>query len=259
MVCGGRESCARDYTIRRVTFPFYSVEFVLRGRGTLRLGHGRHVLRPGSLFAYGPGVPHEIASDPGEPLLKYFVDFAGCGAKALLRDCGLAPGRCLQVFAPGELVPLLDELITVGLEGSPQSPGLCAKLLECVGLRIAGLRAPAGPRLTPASSTYQRCRHHLQEHAARLRTLEQAAQECHVDVAYLCRLFRRFGQATPYQYLLRLKMNLAADRLRVPGALVKAVATEVGFIDPFHFSRAFKAVLGVSPSRFQQLHSQNRA
>ena len=45
----------------------------------------------------------------------------------------------------------------------------------------------------------------------------------------------------------RRRMRLAAERLRLPGARVKQVAAELGFADAFHFSRVFKAELGVSP------------
>jgi AraC-like DNA-binding protein len=87
----------------------------------------------------------------------------------------------------------------------------------------------------------------------RLRTQAQIARECHVNPAYLCRLFRRYDHQTPYQYLMRLKMNLAAQRLRDPGSLVKQVAAALGFSDPFHFSRAFKSVFGLSPEAFRRL------
>lgn len=46
---------------------------------------------------------------------------------------------------------------------------------------------------------------------------------------------------SPDQYLLRLKMNFAAELLQQPGARIKQVAEQVGFGDPFHFSRASKA------------------
>jgi AraC-like DNA-binding protein len=49
------------------------------------------------------------------------------------------------------------------------------------------------------------------------------------------------------------KMNLAAERLRDPGSLVKQVAAELEFSDPFHFSRAFKSVFGLSPEAFRRL------
>jgi AraC-like DNA-binding protein len=41
-------------------------------------------------------------------------------------------------------------------------------------------------------------------------------------------------------------MNLAAAFL-VQGGLVKEAAQHVGFSDPYHFSRCFKAVHGVAP------------
>src|SRR5208282_3095475 len=74
LVCGGVERCTADYAIHRRTFPFHSIEYVVRGRGTVTLRGRRHALHPGSLFSYGPGVSHDIASDPAEPLVKYFVD-----------------------------------------------------------------------------------------------------------------------------------------------------------------------------------------
>ena len=106
---------------------------------------------------------------------------------------------------------------------------------------------------TLAFATYQQCRQHIEEHFQRLKTLQQIAQECHVDTAYLCRLFRRFDQQTPYQFLTRLKMNAAAGQLQQPGALVKKVASATGFANPFHFSRAFKSVFGRSPDAFRRL------
>ena len=124
----------------------------------------------------------------------------------------------------------------------PESAALCAKLLECLALRMAGARAPLAGAETRAFTTYQHCRSHIELHSLRLRTLAQIASECHVNNAYLCRLFRRYDKQSPYQYLLRLKMHHAAGRLKEPGALVKQVAEESGFADPFHFSRVFASV-----------------
>jgi AraC-like DNA-binding protein len=56
---------------------------------------------------------------------------------------------------------------------------------------------------------------------------------------------------SPHQRLLRAKMNHAASRLRQPGVLVKDVAAEMGFSDPFHFSRAFRRCFHVSPAKFR--------
>jgi AraC-like DNA-binding protein len=248
VACGGMEYCDQNYAIQRSTFPFYSIEFVAHGLGSLRLGTKRHHLNPGSVFSYGPGVPHEISTNPQQPMIKYFVDFAGSGASALLQSSGLRAGSLAQVFPPAEIQPLFDELIRNGLRGTRQSPRICAILLEALAHKITEARAPRSGRETLAFRTYQRCRDHLGQHFQRLRSVEQIARECHLNNAYLCRLFKRYDEGTAYGYLLRMKMNYAAERLQSPSALVKQVAEETGFANQFHFSRAFKAVFGISPS-----------
>ncbi len=253
LVCGGVECCAADYAIHRYSFPFYSIEYVAGGQGTVKL-HGRvHPLQPGSLFSYGPGVRHDIAGDPAAPLVKYFVDFSGRKAGALLRACSLAGGRVSRVFPAGELQAIFDELIHCGLQGTHYSIQAGEKLLEGLVLKIAAARAPWQGREALSFTTYQQCRQHIQQHFQRLKTLQQIAAECRLNPAYLCRLFRRYDHQTSYQYLLRLKMNLAAEWLQRPDALVKQVAEKSGFGDPFHFSRAFKSVFGLSPDAFRRL------
>ena len=92
VVCGGLEHCTRDYSVRRETFPYFSIEYVARGAGELTLRSRTHRLCPGFLFAYGPGVPHDIRGAPADPLVKYFVDFTGRESLQWLRNCRLEPG-----------------------------------------------------------------------------------------------------------------------------------------------------------------------
>jgi AraC-like DNA-binding protein len=253
VVCGGVEHCAPNYAIHRASFPFYSIEFVAQGGGRLKLNRAEHELQPGSVFSYGPGVAQEIITNPRPPLVKYFVDFAGTGAAKRLAGCQLRSGTVSQVFPPTEIQPLFDELIRTGLRGTRQSPEICVRLLEGLMLKILEARAPLPGHETLAFATYQQCRDFIGQHFLRLRSLDQVARECHLDASYLCRLFRQYDHQTPYRLLLRLKINYAAEQLQSPGAMVKQVAEQTGFANPFHFSRVFKSVLGLSPRALTKL------
>ncbi len=253
VVCGGCEHCAPDYVVQRADLPYYGIEFVARGRGTVRLGNRDFPLHPGRLFSYGPGMRQHITTDPRDPLVKYFVVFTGRGAAALLRSCRLPSGHALQVFAPGEVQRLFDELIRNGLRDTRVRAAICAKLLECLCLKIEESRVSLAGAESPALASYLKCREHLQQNFARLRTLNEAARECRLNVSHLCRLFQRFDHQSPYQFLLRLKMHHAAEQLQQPGLLVKQVGEAAGFADPFQFSRAFKREFGLSPEAFRRL------
>ncbi len=253
VVCGGFEHSTPDYVIDRASFPYYSIEFVAHGRGALVLAGQRTALLPGSVFAYGPEVPHHITTDPDDPLGKYFVDFAGRRGERLLRQGGLPPGASGRVFAPREIQRIFDDLIQNGLRSTRLTDRVCAAVLEYLVLKIAESLSTWEAAQSPAYATYDRCRQYIQANYIHLSGLPEIARECHVAPAYLCRLFRRYDHQTPYQFLMRLKMSFAAERLQDPGILVKQVAMELGFEDPFHFSRAFKSVLGVSPQTFRRL------
>lgn len=253
VVCGGLEYATPEYGIRRESFPFYAIEYVVGGQGTVKLNGRGGALQAGRLFSYGPGVRQEITSDPAQPLVKYFVDFAGAEALPQLRACRLAPGSMSQVFPANALQALFDELIQNGLRVHHRSSPLCAKVLECLALKINLAKAPLEGMNTLAFRTYERCRRHLEQHFRRLQTLEQISGECHVTGAYICRLFRHYEQQSPYTYLLRLKMNYAAELLQQGNVLVKQAAEQVGFEDQYLFSRRFKSVFGVSPKAFRGL------
>jgi AraC-like DNA-binding protein len=253
VVCGGLEYCAPGYSICRKSFPYYCIEYVLRGKGEIKLGCHTHVLVGGHLFSYGPKVTHEISTNSGDPLVKYFVDFVGSQASELLTSCRLAAGNIARVFPADSLAPLFDELIQSGTQAGTNSADFCAKLLECIALKAAARTAPVKDTETRAFASYQHCRNHIEQHFIRLRTLEQVAAECRMNSAYLCRLFGRFDHQSPYKYLLRLKMNHAAMHLQQPGTLVKDAAASVGFGDTFHFSRVFHDMLGASPTEFRRL------
>jgi len=253
VIGAGREHCRPDYHISRGTFASYAVEFVARGEGTLRLGGQVYKLQPGDVFAYGPGVSQDIRCDPARPLVKYFLDFSGTAAAALLKAPAPAPGRLVQSSAPDDLPRLFDDVIAAGFRRTPFSGRICAVAAEQLLLRIAETAVSAGTIGTPAFATYQRCRRTIEQEYLRMDGLKELGRMCDVDPAYICRLFARFDHESPYQYLIRLKMLDAAQRLQEPGVLVKQVAAEMGFGDAFGFSRTFRQVLGVSPRRFVQL------
>jgi len=127
-----------------------------------------------------------------------------------------------------------------------QAPALEQLILE------GGDRGGADEDVAGASyQSYRRCRDYLDEHYLPLRNLAELAKACHLTETYLCRLFQRYEGCSPYKRLLRLKMDHAASLLQNPSVSVKCAGLEVGFDDPYHFSKAFKQVLGVPPTNLR--------
>ncbi len=254
VVCGGCEHCAPDYRIDRRGFPYGCLEFVVAGRGRVSVADGPSIpLEPGSVFTYGPRTTYRMESDAARPFVKYFADFTGRRVPALLREVKLSPGTVAQIFPPGAVAEAFDRLIDVGQEETSLASRRTALLLEALLLACADQRVPDGAAESRAFATYRRCRDvidGLDPAGSVIRSLAATARACHVDSAYLCRLFRRFARTAPYHHLMRRRMEAATARLSRPGCLVKEVGEEFGFADPYHFSRAFKQFHGISPLGF---------
>jgi AraC-like DNA-binding protein len=251
VVCGGREVCDASYGIDREGFRYHSVEYVDSGSGSVTLEGRRFGLRPGTLFRYGPGLAHAISADGRPPMVKYFVDFAGSAAAAMLRAGPWSEPRPLRTAEPARLRALFDELQRLGQRPTAHTRRLCALVLEQNLLLAADEALPDEAGESAAWDTFQRCRRHIEEECLRIASLAQVAESCAVSQAHLCRLLHRFGAESPYRLLVRLKMARAAALLLGRRLLVKDVGLRVGYMDPYHFSKAFKRVYGLSPEAFR--------
>lgn len=247
VVAGGRETCSPGYTVKRKSFPYHTIEFITRGHGRLILNETSWELTPGTVFTYGPGIPHEIQNDTDKPFEKYFVNLSGEKAAYLLKAQLSISGRVLHTSTPHSLLQTLEELIQYGLDYSPWSDKLCSSLVKVLAYKIARSALTHGDPGTLGFETFLRCRNYTAAHYKDYRTLEALSEACAVSPAYLCRLFKKFDHQSPYQYLLRLQMNHAVDRLLEDSLQIQEVAFEMGYDNPQHFSRTFKKVIGISP------------
>lgn len=248
VVCGGLEYCAPDYRIQRNRFKYHSVEYVVNGEGFVTLGKKTFPLHPHALFSYGPATRHEIVSDPKKPLVKYFVDFAGPRFSQLLKGHPLGQHR--PFYYSAQVHELFEALQKNGREKGARVHGICACLLELLMLQTADTALMLKDAESSAHQTFLQVRDALERDYLRFHALPDVARACHLDASYMCRLFKRYSNESPYEMLIRLKMRHAADRLNNASLHVKDVAVEVGFQDPYHFSRVFKSIYGTSPKAF---------
>lgn len=84
---------------------------------------------------------------------------------------------------------------------------------------------------------------HTTEHLA----LADVAKAVHMSPNYLTSLYHSQTGVSLGRFILTERIALAQRMLRKPESSVKSVGLEVGFSDPFTFSRAFKRITGLAP------------
>lgn len=252
VMSGGLEKCTPDYDNHRKHFAHFCIEFVIRGSGTVKFGDVSHPLRPGTVFAYGPHFGHRITAAQNAPLWKYFVVFTGSDSLKLLSQSGIKSGCVGHIVQSERLQFIFDDLICQGLGDHTDRARQCATILQYLILKIGDLQRPADDLGARAYASYERVRRHISEHFETITCLSEIAKNCEIDEAYVCRLFQRFGRESPFQYLLHLRLNRAAELLQTTQGLVKNIAATLHFTDAFNFSRTFRNAFGVSPNELRK-------
>ena len=91
---------------------------------------------------------------------------------------------------------------------------------------------------------------YMQTHIAQDITLEQLADEACMSNYHFSHMFKQSVGLSPYQFLLKQRMNLAATQLRSTAA-IGHVGEQCGYSNPSRFARAFKTNFGVTPKAYQ--------
>jgi AraC-like DNA-binding protein len=141
-------------------------------------------------------------------------------------------------------------LLSEGDRGLRTTPQICASLLRILIWKTAGGQIPSTAKGSGPTQTFEACRDLIDTRPLEFPDLDAVARAAGRDKSYLCRLFQAHGYPPPYRYLIRKKINRAAEWLMAGDCQVQEVARRAGFGDPYHFSRVFKREMGQSPRAF---------
>jgi AraC-like DNA-binding protein len=96
---------------------------------------------------------------------------------------------------------------------------------------------------------------YLREHLAEKLSLDRLARISEMSVSSLESKFKTLMGASPYRYLITLRMEHATRLLCETAYSVTEIATRCGYDNLFYFCNAFKKELGITPSQYRE---QNR-
>lgn len=253
IVFGGYEKCAPDFEISRKSYPYYVIEYPLKGKCELEINSETYSLKPGYLAGFSPSCSHHYRCDPDKPMEHIFIAFTGLDAAELFTKCTLNRGAAVFLQRREQVSFLVRSILDRALEKSEYSRQLCCSLLRALLLEVAHNCALPGQSGTISKETYRKCRRYIDENFPDIPSPGYVADTCNVNVRYMAKLFRQYSDITPQQYIMRLKMNKAAGLLLTTNLTVGKVAEMTGFNDQYHFSRNFKKFHGKSPRKYRKM------
>ena len=106
---------------------------------------------------------------------------------------------------------------------------------------------------TPGNPIIRQVIEHLEECFPGRVLLPEVAEYFHLSSFVLCREFKKYAGMGFKQYLLHRRIVQAKVLLEETEMKIAAIATAVGFDDLSSFNRAFKVLVGVTPSDYRKI------
>ena len=94
---------------------------------------------------------------------------------------------------------------------------------------------------------------YISEHFAEDFSVDDIANALFLNKSYLMRAFKEQTGMTLLQYLNITRCERAKKLLADTDMIIEGIAYEVGYVTASHFTRVFKSIVGVTPSKYRRM------
>ena len=251
---------------------FSEVVIITGGAGVHITGEDRYELTTGDTFVIGGERPHDYLNMDRLSLIN--ILFEPAELPVAWGDLQSLPGyhalftlepawRSRHQFTsrlqltPAELAETLRMVDKLDGELKGRRPGFgvmaTAAFMELITFHsrcYSGSRNPTSKSLLRVAETISHMRRNVRERI----TLRDLVAISGMSRTNYIRMFEATMKTSPINYLIRLRMEEAAKRLRTNDDSITDIAFDVGFHDSNYFSRQFRKTHGQSPRQYRKLH-----
>ncbi|ACS99020.1 helix-turn-helix domain-containing protein [Paenibacillus sp. JDR-2] len=242
----------RTHFRQGAVFQYWAIVYIAGGSGTYRVDHGEaQRVTAGSLFLFQPGFHYDYGPDPGGYWDEYYFTIEGTRYREWLEHWPILPNTVMHPGEDASSQNRIDRIFALMDSGTPADADRAALTLEsllydwvqsCQSSPAAqGKTARLAQLLEALSGTL----HEPFDAAA-------FAERHHWALSTLRRTVSEYTGFALHEYVHRLKMAEAKNRLLNTEQTVKEIAAALGYGDVFYFSRLFKKITGEAPRLFRR-------
>ncbi|MBQ2954314.1 MAG: helix-turn-helix transcriptional regulator [Clostridia bacterium] len=245
----GYFDCKPSYGVQRNMFSSYLLIVMLTGALAWQTRSGRGVARPGQALLLDCNTPHTYNAQ-GRCSFT-FVHFSGGQSAAIYEEIERTGGNMIHLPDPNELNETIGEMLSSMRsdrrlnegQASAMIYGMLMKLLERSGASgEGGLGNPAVDRAIA----------YIQAHLAEPLSVEDMAASTGYSASYFSHLFTQDTGMSPYQFVVRSRVEHAQQLLMTTRQTVQEIAFQCGFNSAANFCYTFRRMTGVSPHAYRK-------
>ena len=227
--------------------------YIVGGRGQFFIEDQCFPVDVNSLVIINPNVIHTEASLNAQPL-EYIV--LGIDGIELANSENSNGQFCmLDHFESVEISGCLRNILREMELKNTGYEDICQAYMEILIIRLmrsTSLAVPAEPQTISGNRQCAAVRRHIDVHFKEPLTLEQLAEEAHMNKFYLSHAFKREYGISPINYMITKRIEESKYLLAETDLSLSQVAQMLGFSSPSYFSQVFRRTQNLSPTEYRQ-------
>ncbi len=245
----GRQQCTPGYKWGPGVRDHFLIHFITGGKGTYTVGDMRRPLSAGDVFIIFPGMEISYEADQDDPWSYEWVGFNGSDARALLNASDFTPERLVMEkidFGDRLHRSLCDVYDSYGSEFY-NTVAMTGHLYGLLAL-LAEKAETVDPVRDRDAEIIRRAIAFIDSRYSYTISIEDVAHFVGVSRSTLFRMFIRYLEISPKEYLERYRIRKASALLRTTDLTIGSIAASVGYDNGLYFSKAFRKMTGQSPT-----------
>lgn len=227
--------------------------YILGGKGQFLIRDQLYPVNVNNLVIINPNVAHTEVSLNAQPL-EYIVLGIG-GIELQTSETSDGQFSILDHFESVEISGCLRNILREMEQKNPGYEDVCQAYAEILIIRLmrsTSLAIPAQPQIVTANNLCAVVRRYIDLHFKEPLTLDQLAQEGHINKYYLSHAFKREYGVSPINYMIAKRIEESKYLLAETDLSLSQIAQLLGFSSPSYFSQVFHRTQSISPKDYRQ-------
>ena len=235
----------------------YQLLYILEGKAHFYFESGEIIVNKGEMVLFRPREPQSYFYFPKDKCQAFWVHFTGSDVDKILDYYKLHNDTNIFYSGSSPVYQWLFEQMIRELQLCRANyKELLTMLLRHIFLLVNRYLKENGKSGVDALNDIERSIQYFNENYTKDINIDEYAKSLHVSTCWFNRRFKQVTKVTPLQYILSLRLSNAKMLLKTQDYNVTETSYAVGFHNPLYFSRLFTKHIGMPPSEYKALHSE---
>lgn len=236
----------------------YILLYCVEGSGEIDLGDKKYILQPNSYFIIPPNIKHHYRSSTKNPWTIFWTHILGKNAEILYkRFKKIHKSQVVSIPRSERRQKNFMKIMTI-LESGYETTALEYANLTLYHLITQMIYHSAINTSEIKTDVVSNSISFLNKNLHKTFKVEDLAEEQNLSVSRYSEIFKKKTGYSPIQYFNKLKIEKSCQYLYFTDLGIKEICAKIGYYDPYYYSRAFKKLMGMPPSKYRKIYQTSK-